>query len=137
MPSHPALMKMLRRMIGDRASAKAIAVLAAYLLLLQGFVGAVTRSAMAASAVDPLHIICVSGGLPAVDDGSLKGAADCPCASLCRLAATTPVAILLGTAFVGVQDVHPPYIASFAAPQDVVLALRGLLPQPRAPPSAS
>jgi hypothetical protein len=132
-------MKMLRRVIGDRASATAMAVLAAYLLLLQGFVGGMTRSAMAASAVDPLHIICVSDGtmagdLPSGGDGSSKGAADCPCASLCRLAATTPVAILPGAAFLGLRNVYQLYTASFAAPQDVVVALRGLLPQPRAPP---
>ncbi|MFN7102889.1 MAG: DUF2946 family protein [Pseudorhizobium sp.] len=132
-------MKGIRRVIGDRASATAIAVLAACILLLQGFVGGMTRSSMAASAVDPLHIICMSdgttaGNLPSGDDGSSKEAADCPCASLCRLAATTPVAILPGTAFLGARDFRPLSIASFAAPQDVVPARRRLLPQPRAPP---
>ena len=104
---------MMRRILGDRSSAIAVAVLVAYLLLLQGFVGGMTRSAMAASA------------------------ADCPCASLCRLAANPLPAIVSGTAPLDLQDIEVAAAEPLAEPGPTLPPLRGFLPEPRAPPSVS
>ena len=135
------LMKMMRRILGDRSSAIAVAVLAAYLLLLQGFVGGMTRSAMAASAADPLHAICITDGIAVElphDGGAPAGkAADCPCASLCRLAANPLPAIVSGTAPLDLQDIEVAAAEPLAEPGPTLPPLRGFLPEPRAPPSVS
>ena len=134
-------MKMMRHIFRDKSSAIAIAVLAAYLLLLQGFVGGMTRSAMAASAADPLHAICVTGGigleLPSGDGHPGGKATDCPCASLCRLAATPLPAIVSGTAPFGLQKIELAAAEPLGEPGLAPSPLRGFPPQPRAPPVIS
>jgi hypothetical protein len=133
-------MKTLRRILSDRMSATAIAVLAAYLLLLQGLIGGMAQGAMAASAVDPLHVICSSSGaavadLPADGNGPAKKAADCPCCTLCRLASMAMPAVLGGGGafihFAALSDTAVPPHTEIGSP----LPLRRLIAEPRAPPT--
>ena len=135
-------MMMMRRILEDRVSATAIAVLAVYLLLLQGLIGGMSRSAMAASAVDPLRALCISTDVAATDSASKsndpeKRAADCPCASLCRLAGTASPALIPD---VHVLELQAPRASNATLPAmelGVVPLLRDFLPQSRAPPSSS
>lgn len=139
-------MKIMRLLLRDRITAGAIAVLVAYLLLLQGALSgmaqgtmtATMQASMTASAVDPLHALCSSSGIaadPANNDGApAKKALDCPCGTLCRLASTAMPAILGGqTGFIPIATpvaLHIPFPADNVSPP----ALRGLIGEPRAPP---
>ncbi|APO68957.1 hypothetical protein IE4872_CH03357 [Rhizobium gallicum] len=137
----PNLMKMIRRLSGDRASVTAIVVLAAYLLLLQGFVAGMSRSAIAAAAADPLHSICASaiiaGDVPPAGEYPSKKAADCPCASLCRLAGMAVPAVLADVASFGIRDLQTANRAPVPEPGSALPPLRGFVPEPRAPPFIS
>lgn len=91
-------MKAMRQMLGDRMLATALAVVLAYLLAFQGFTGSLARASMAFAAQAPLHVLCgsdgvIQAGAPQNND-PLKRSADCPCASLCRLASSVAPAIL-------------------------------------------
>jgi hypothetical protein len=133
-------MKTMRLLLRDRASAGAIAVLIAFSLLLQGLLAGMAQGVIAASAVDPLHVICTSSGAvsvaPGNDQGSPPGKVfDCPCATLCRLAATAMPAVI--GAQVGPLDPiasHEPIELHFAPVSISLLALRGLIGEARAPP---
>jgi hypothetical protein len=141
-------MRFMRQLSGDRVSASAIALLVSSLLLLQGLVGAMAQSAMvqgamAAGAADPLHVICTSSGAAVLDpdpaDGSpqRKKAPDCPCASLCRIASGAMPGILGAhpgpAVFLGAKAIE-----GFAESSGhLVLTLRGLIGEPRAPPILS
>jgi hypothetical protein len=134
---HQPFMKLMRAFLRDRISASAIAALVAYILLLQGFAGAFAQGAMAASASDPIHVICSSNGDGAVDpaqSGSGKKPVDCPCANLCRLGASampavpTPHIVVLHAAS-GIDA--PVFVPPGQRPHQ---PLRGLIGQPRAPP---
>ncbi|MBB2970571.1 DUF2946 family protein [Mesorhizobium sp. RMAD-H1] len=135
-------MKAIRRILRDRISATAIAVLAAYFLLLQGLLGGMAQGAMAASAVDPLHVICSSSGAATIDqpgdqNGPAGKAADCPCCTLCRLACAAMPAILDGAG----GFVHLAALFDTAVPPHAEIGstppLRRLIAEPRAPPSFS
>ncbi|MEZ2128858.1 MULTISPECIES: DUF2946 family protein [unclassified Sinorhizobium] len=131
-------MKIMRLLLRDRVSAGAIAVLVAYLLLLQGALSGMAQATVAASAVDSLHVLCSSSGIaadPANNDGApAKKALDCPCGTLCRLASTAMPAILDGQT--GVIPIATPVALDVHFPANNVFlpALRGLIGEPRAPP---
>jgi hypothetical protein len=139
---HERRMKIMRLLLRDRVSAGAIAVLVAYLLLLQGVLSGMAQAtmiaSMAASAVDPLHVLCSSSGTaadPANNDGApARKAPDCPCGTLCRLASTAMPAILDGQT--GLIPIATPVALDVHFPTDNVPppALRGLIGEPRAPP---
>ncbi|WP_139790496.1 hypothetical protein [Rhizobium rhizosphaerae] len=145
--------------MADRQTAGALAWVIALVLTLQGLVGQIGQSRMAAEALDPLHALCLTVGLdlaapqPAAEPELAKGpglatgqadrqgaphgkAPDCPCATLCRLAATTLALISL-----------PPQLAAPRAPASLSASRpfiplflrieRGLTGQPRAPPLSS
>ncbi|WP_143523875.1 hypothetical protein [Rhizobium rhizosphaerae] len=139
--------------MADRQTAGALAWVIALVLTLQGLVGQIGQSRMAAEALDPLHALCMTVGLdlaapqPAAEpelatapedrQGAPHGKApDCPCATLCRLAATTLALISL-----------PPQLAAPRAPASLSASRpfiplflrieRGLTGQPRAPPLSS
>ncbi|MCS3738445.1 hypothetical protein FHX16_000388 [Rhizobium sp. BK661] len=129
----------MRRILRDRVSVSAVALLFACLLLIQGLLTGTAQGSMAASAVDPFAIICSSSGHGSVDDaghGNLpaKKMPECPCGTLCRLASTAMPAILGG-------QTAPLYVAveasiDIAARADAVVSypLRGRIAEPRAPP---
>jgi hypothetical protein len=132
-------MGMMRRLLQDRVSGSAVAVLVACLLLIQGLLAGTAQGAMAATAADPLNVICSMSGFDPLDQAGhdnapLKKGPECPGGTLCRLAATA-VPVILGqqSGFLhvavetAVDSVFPKEHAS--AP-----VLRGLIAQPRAPP---
>lgn len=134
-------MKAIRQILSDRVLATALAVVLAYLLAFQGFTGNLARASTAIVAQDPLHMLCGPSGLvgpdPAGTDAPLKRGADCPCASLCRLASSVapildaPTVVLSPSlALVSENIVFP----AFAAPAP---ARRDLLPDARGPPAIS
>ncbi|AWC24787.1 hypothetical protein CO731_04278 [Aminobacter sp. MSH1] len=132
-------MKGMRLILRDRLSAGAIAGMIAFMLLFQALLSGAATGAMAASAADPLGVICTMDGMgPAGGDQQpSRSPADCPCGTLCQLAAAT-VPGLPGEqlAFIidrpeaqGIVVAEPRH----AAPQ----ALRGLIAEARAPPHNS
>jgi hypothetical protein len=130
----------MRRIVGDRITATAIALLFAYLLLLQALLAGTSQGAMAAAAVDSLHEICFSSGaVGQTPDDSIpaKKSTECPCGTLCRLASTDMPAILGGErplAFATIEDA-----VAISLPQEDVASTtpRGLIAEPRAPPFIS
>lgn len=121
-------------------SAGVIAALATYLFLIQAAFGGFASGAVAASAGDPLRVICAQiGALSIAPDGdaSVKTSRDCPCATLCRMASAAMPAILDGSATLpGLR--YELFVASPVATADAVLpAVKGLIGEPRAPPSVS
>lgn len=127
----------MRLILRDKISATAIALLVAYLLLLQGLLSGMSRGAIAAAAVDPLHEICFSsesvgqspdGGIPA------KKSAECPCGTLCRLASADMPAILGGERPVALTAVDVPIGVALPPKEVASTAPRGLIAEPRAPP---
>lgn len=133
-------MKFMGQLSRDRVSARAIALLISYFLVLQGLLGALAQSAMAASLLDPLHVICTSSGASILDtkgQGDLpqKNAPDCPCASLCRLASGSTPAVLEAHPGLPVV-VQSEAIEIYAVRVDLETpSLRGLIGEPRAPPT--
>ncbi|WP_018898149.1 DUF2946 domain-containing protein [Rhizobium sp. 2MFCol3.1] len=139
---------MIRTVLGDRASASAITLLAALLLLIQGLLSGQAQGSMASAAMDPLQSICSMTGESVIDhventndgtshDQSHGKAADCPCCTLCRLAAHAMPAILgADSAILHVDAVGAATIV-FTADAAITPTLRGLIGQPRAPPQIS
>ncbi len=132
-------MKLIRHLLKDRLSVGAIAALIGYVLLLQGLVAGFSQGAMAASALDPLHVICASDGTistAAKEPGGspVDKAFNCPCATLCQLASTAAPAVLgslVAFPYAAPKDtkaVRPEPLGSFQP------AFRGLLAEARAPP---
>jgi hypothetical protein len=85
-------MKGMRLLLRDRLSAGAIAGIIAFMLLFQALLSGFASGAMAASAADPLGVICTMEGMgPAGGDQPARSPAECPCGTLCQLAvAATP-----------------------------------------------
>jgi hypothetical protein len=135
-------MKSMRRLMRDRVSAGAVAVLIAYLCVIQAAFTGFANGAMAASAGDPLRIICSQMGALSVvpgDEGQApaKASHDCPCATLCRLASAAIPAILDGPAIVAERSPRPSAALPAAFIDPVPPALEGLIGAPRAPPFVS
>lgn len=132
-------MKTMRLLLRDRVSAGTIAVLIAYSLVFQALLAGLAQGALAASSVDPLHVICSSSGavsIPPDDQDTPSGNPyDCPCAMLCRLAGMAAPAVFGGQ--IGVLlyvTSHEPiefHVPAVGIPRP---ALRGLIAEPRAPP---
>ncbi|MFK0332368.1 DUF2946 family protein [Rhizobium sp. NPDC090275] len=142
---------MIRTVLGDRASASAITLLVALLLLIQGLLSGQAQGSMASAAMDPLQSICSMAGESIIDhvdhaentndgtshDRSHGKAADCPCCTLCRLAAHAVPAILgADPAILRVDAVGATAIV-VTAESAITPTLRGLIGQPRAPPQIS
>lgn len=129
-------MQAFRDIWKDRISATAIAVLFAVFLLVQGFVSGWANAAMAApSAFDPLHEICSSADSAQTDKESpVPKVPDCPCGSLCRLAAAPPNAIIPVSELslrVSFSTVATTYVAVPDVPN---FGARRLRPEVRGPP---
>ncbi|PRD41896.1 hypothetical protein C5748_19670 [Phyllobacterium phragmitis] len=135
-------MKTMRLVLRDRVSATAIAVLIAYFFVLQGLIGGMAQGAMAASAVDPLHVICSSSGaatidLPADQHDPTKTVVDCPCCTLCSLASMAMPVILDGAGAFNHVAARSNTVVPRASEIVSSLPLRRLIAEPRAPPSHS
>lgn len=133
-------MKTLRRVLRDRVSASAIAVLFAAVLLMQGLLSGVAHGTMASAAADPFNILCIAhedGPQQTVPDSGAAKAAHDLCATLCQLAAGyTPA--LPGRSI----DIATPVLRAAA---EIYVAARPILrvvprsffAEARAPPSSS
>lgn len=126
----------MRDIFRDRLTATAIAVMLVYLFLLQAFVSGMTQGAMAASAADPLHVICTTDGADTPTD---TGGTDstCPCAALCNIAGLAAPAVLGGQDHVYLTATQAEPVRLQLAPHPFLPSLRGFIPAPRAPPLLS
>ncbi|MGV2065638.1 DUF2946 family protein [Agrobacterium sp. 22-226-1] len=131
-------MGFIRRIMQDRSSAGAIAMLAVLLFLLQGLANGLTSGNMAMAALAADEIICSSHmpeGGSSKQNPAGKIADDC-CGTLCRLASATAAALpvipieradnilpAVEVAFLNVDAVLPPSPPNLES-------------RPRAPPSA-
>jgi len=131
-------MGFIRRIMQDRSSAGAIAMLAVLLFLLQGLANGLTSGNMAMAALAADDIIC-SSHMPEGDsdkqDPAGKIADDC-CGTLCRLASAT-VAALPVIPVEGADNILPAVEVAFQN-FDAVLppSPPNLESRPRAPPFA-
>lgn len=134
-------MKAIRQILSDRVLTTALAVVLAYLLAFQGFTGNLARASTVIAAQDPLHMLCGPSGVVSPDppgtDAPLKRGADCPCASLCRLASSVvpildaPTVVLSPSLAMTPKSIFFPVFATPAP------ARRDLLPDARGPPAIS
>lgn len=132
-------MKAIRQILSDRILATALAAVIAYVLALQGFAGGYARASVITPADSALHVICASSGI--ADEASrstqdpLRKSADCPCATLCRLAGSMAPAILpVLTAAIRLPIVTSSTVAP-ASSSSLHLPQRGLVAEPRGPPA--
>lgn len=132
-------MTSMRRLFRDRVTAGLWVVLIAAALLVQGVLASVAQGRMAAAAANPLNVICSDHGAGPISPAGdpREKSVDCPCATLCRLAATAMPAVLdepavLITRHAPITAMLPMRLAdlSVAPPLD-------LSAPPRAPPSVS
>jgi len=135
-------MKTMRRILRDRVSAGAIALLVTYLLLVQSVLAGLAQGAMAAATTDAAIVICSSHGAVTINAaGSNAPPPDqslhCPCATLCQLTATAAPAVSGG--FIGIADAPPGQpIAGYCIPGAAPLPVLGhLVAEARAPPALS
>lgn len=132
-------MKSMRLILRDRLATGAIAGMIAFLLLFQALLSGAASGAMAASAADPLGVICTMDGMaPASGDKQpVRSPAECPCGTLCQLAvATAPGLPGEQLAFIlNRPEADGTVIAVLAEP--VRQGLRGLIAEARAPPTIS
>lgn len=119
-----------------------MAVVIAYVIVLQAVIGGYARAAtMTNAAQDPFHVICAAYGTTTTstdkNDDPLRKSIDCPCATLCRLAgSSTPALVESFTFVIDTADT----IGDPVAPADQSVApsqQRRLLAEPRAPPEIS
>lgn len=135
------IMNFMRTLRTDRTTAIAIAVAVIYLFLVQIFIAGFSQGAMAATAPNPLNVICSSSGtiiiLPDGSTSPAKTAPDCPCGLLCRLASTYVIAFpYTPEPFNFVQlaegQTQKPSPKAILTP-----SLKGVIAEPRAPPTVS
>lgn len=90
-------MRFIRKIMQDKSSAGAIAMLTLLLFLLQGLANGVANGSMAALALEADGIICSShmpDGVTGKQDPAGKLANNC-CGTLCRLASASAAALLV------------------------------------------
>lgn len=131
-------MTAIRQILSDRILATAMAVVIAYVLVLQAVVGGYARASVIGPAESSFHVICASYGVTDTSadrqDNPLKKSAECPCALLCRLAGSSLPAIVAGFTFVITTAVA---VDNRILPDEDSIAplqQRRLLAEPRAPP---
>lgn len=126
-------------MLRDRHSVGGFAGLIAILLLLQGLLAGMAQGAMAAAAVDPLHVICSVEGAVPVDGGDtpLRKAADCPCGTLCQLASAFAPVLPGDQPGLILAEPREAGRLAFSPTSPSHASLRGLIAEARAPPTTS
>ncbi|MBB3948297.1 hypothetical protein GGQ73_004273 [Rhizobium skierniewicense] len=129
-------MKFVRKIMQDRSSAGAVAMLALLLFLLQGLATGVANGSMAATALSADDVICSSHTpASAIDkkDTGTKAADNC-CGALCRLASASAVALLVTSTELTVGTVPKTDVASLHHDAGLLPAPPNRESQPRAPP---
>lgn len=134
-------MRLIRQILSDRVLATAMAVVIAYMLILQGGAGAYARASTLSPAENPFHVMCASAGITdiAPDDNGIPSTkkTECPCALLCRLA-NSGVPVVLDSFDVTVVTArstgHQPSAGLEKSPFHQP---RRLIAEPRAPPQIS
>jgi hypothetical protein len=132
-------MKGMRLILRDRLSAGVIAGMIAFMLLFQALLSGAASGAMAASAADPLGVICTMDGMgPAGGDTRpARSPADCPCGTLCQLAVGVSPG-LPGEQLAFILERPEASGTVVAEPgQPAPQGQRGLIAEARAPPSVS
>ncbi len=118
-----------------------MAVVIAYVLVVQAVVGGYARASTISPAENPFHVICASYGVADASadkqDNPLKKSAECPCALLCRLAGSAIPAIVAGFKFVITTTATVDNRILPAENSIAPLQQRRLLAEPRAPPQFS
>lgn len=129
----------MRDIFRDKLTAAAVSVILVYLFLLQAFVAGITQSAMAASAADPLHVICTTEGAETPSDpiGPAGNGNACPCAALCNITGLASPAVVGGQDHVYLTAARPGHPRPRLALNPFTPSLRGFVPGPRAPPLLS
>lgn len=124
----------------DSIAATTFVALIAGLLMLQGMLSAYAQTAMIGdTGADGFGIICSSSDITHVasgsdDRGNLPKMADCPCATLCRLA-SADIAAIIGPVFDPMQPAAGLWVAVDYQLQPMSpRPSRGLIAEPRAPP---
>lgn len=132
-------MKLIRKIMQDRSSAGAIAMLALLLFLLQGLANGVAHGNMAGMALAADDIICSThapAGTSEKQNPAGKIANDC-CGTLCRLASTSAAALLVSPAELSGYLAPKVEITFLRQPTDLPSAAPNRDSQPRGPPAAS
>ncbi len=131
-------MKFVRKIMQDRSSAGAVAMLALLLFLLQGLANGVSNGSMAAMALSADEIICSShtpAGATGKQDTGTKAADNC-CGTLCRLASASAVALLVTPTELTASIVPKVDVAFLHHDAHLPPAPPNRESQPRAPPFA-
>lgn len=136
-------MSFMRRCIADRAGGGVIAILAAFVLFVQAFVGSLTCGAtIPAGAGNDGFVICTQDGTSTVEvepDGAPPDPGpkqDCPCAVFCQLGCQV-LAVAAPSRSIGTVEPRPadggarPAVVETAA----IAKADGLIPEARGPPS--
>lgn len=132
-------MRGMRLILRDRLSVGAIAGMIGFMLLFQALLSGYVSGAMAASAADPRGVICTMEGMGPADGDKqpARSPADCPCGTLCQLAAVTTPG-LPGEQLAFIIDRPEAHGIVVAKPRQPALqGLRGLIAEARAPPHIS
>lgn len=131
-------MKLIRRIMQDRSSAGAVAVLALLLFLLQGLANGVAHGSMAATALAADDIICAAH----MPDGGTKKqspveklARSC-CGTLCRLASTSFTALLASPSEIAGRIVPHVHVTLWRWNERKISAPPTREQQPRGPPTS-
>lgn len=132
-------MKLIRRIMQDRSSAGAVAVLALLLFLLQGLANGVAHGSMAATVLVADEIICAAH-MP--DAGTQKQSpaeklANSCCGTLCRLASTSFTALLASPTEIAGRIVPHVHVTLWRWTENKIAAPPTREQQPRGPPSLS
>ena len=132
-------MKLIRRIMQDRSSAGAVAVLALLLFLLQGLANGVAHGSMAATVLAADEIIC-SAHMPGSDAGKQSPAeklANSCCGTLCRLASASFTALLASPGEIAGRVVPHVQVTLWRWSESKISAPPTREQQPRGPPSPS
>lgn len=130
-------MKLIRRIMQDRSSAGAVAVLALLLFLLQGLANGVAHGSMAATALAADDIICAAH-MP--DNGTQKQSpaeklANSCCGTLCRLASASFTALLASPSEIAGRVVPHVHVTFWRWSENKSSAPPTREQQPRGPPT--
>ncbi|MDR6102591.1 hypothetical protein QE369_002788 [Agrobacterium larrymoorei] len=132
-------MKLIRRIMQDRSSAGAVAVLALLLFLLQGLANGVAHGSMAATALAADDIICAAhmpDGVTQKQSPAEKLANSC-CGTLCRLASASFTALLASPTEIAGRVVPHVHVTLWRWNENKISAPPTREQQPRGPPSPS
>ncbi|WGF87198.1 hypothetical protein [Marinivivus vitaminiproducens] len=128
-------MKRMRAMVAERARGGTIALLTAYMLVLQAFTASyVCGATLGGAAPEAVQVHCLPSG-DASPDGAKAGLVDCPCAVFCGMG--SPLPGLPPEHVLAVLPSHAETVAPARPADGVALSTERPSVRPRAPPPAS